>query len=405
VGLASTFRRRRLDRSEDRALTRETLPSVYLPEQTSGEVPGIRAAAGIADVFACVKVLERGAEMAPLRCYRKGEVGREVIDDTPTAELLERPAPGVTQPAFVGQLVSHLSLWGNGYCGVYYAPDGSVAQVAALPPDRMEVEVVGGEPRFKFHQGEGRIAENLTLDDVIHIRSGFTLDGVYGCSPVRVCRETMGLANNLSQSASALWANGAVPGGILSVPQGSGGDDQAQALADGWADRHEGAKNRGRVAVVTGEVKWQSTVMPLSDAQFLGTAQLSTAQVARVMGVPVWMIGAAIGDSSITYSTVSQQSEAFVKYSLGPSLRLIEAALSASDALFPVPGTYARFDLDELLRAEPETRAGFYEKALSPTTGWMTRGEVREAEGLPAEPDPPTPPAPIPPTPQEAVPA
>lgn len=405
MGLASNFRRRR-NRTEDRALTRETLPSVYLPEQTSGEVPGVRAAAGIGDVFACVRVLERGAEMAPLRVYRKGQVGREIVDDTPTAELLERPAPGVTQPGFVGQLVSHLSLWGNAYVGLYYGADGSsVAQIAALPPDRMEVEVVGGEPRFKFHQGEGRIAENLTLDDVVHVRSGFTLDGVYGCSPVRVARETMGLAANLNQSASALWANGAVPGGILSVPQGSGGDDQAQALADGWADRHEGAKNRGRVAVVTGEVKWQSTVMPLADAQFLGTAQLSTAAVARVMGVPVWMIGAAIGDSSITYSTVAEQSSAFVKYSLGPSLRLIEAALSASDALFPVPGTYCRFDLDELLRAEPEARAGFYEKALSPTTGWMTRAEVREAEGLPADADPPAP-APTPTTtPQEAVPA
>jgi HK97 family phage portal protein len=148
------------------------------------------------------------------------------------------------------------------------------------------------------------------------------------------------------------------------------------------------------VAVVTGEVKWQSVAMPLSDAEFIATQQLSTAQVCRVMRVPLWMVGAAISDSSLTYSTVAEQSSAFIKFSLGPWLRLIESALTANEALFPVPGTYARFDLDGLLRAEPEARAAFYTAALDPQHGWMTRAEVRALEDLPAEPNP-----------QEAVPA
>ena len=371
--------------TEDRDLTRETLPSVMLPDSVSPDVPGVRTAAGIADVFACVRVLVDGAEMAPLHAYRKTEAGREQVDDTPTAALLNRPAPGITQPAFIGELVSHLALWGECFIGVYYAADGSVAQLAALAPDRTEVKRIGGEPVFTYHLGDGKIAENLTLDDVIHIRTGFSLDGVRGVSPIRMCREAMGLSKNLTESAAALWANGAVPGGLLQVPQGAAGDDQAQALADVWAERHQGSSNRGRVAVVTGEVKWTPTSMPLSDAAFVETQGMSTATICRVMRVPTWMVGASLGDSSIVYSTVAEQSSAFVKFSLGPWLRLIEEGLSASEALFPQPAHYARFALDGLLRAEPEARAAFYTAALNNETGWMTRAEVRALEDLPAE--------------------
>ncbi|HEX5506192.1 MAG TPA: phage portal protein, partial [Thermomicrobiales bacterium] len=237
---------------------------------------------------------------------------------------------------------------------------------------------------FKYHAADGKIADNLTRDDVIHVRTGFTLDGIRGVSPIRLCREAMGLSKSLTDSAAALWANGAVPGGILTVPQGAGGDDQAQALADGWNARHQGAKNRGRIAVVTGEVNWQSVAMPLTDAEFIETRKLSTAEIARIMRVPGWMIGAPVADS-LTYSTVAEQANAFVKFSLGPWLRLIEEALSADADLFPQPGHYCRFALEGLLRADPAARAAFYQAALDPAKGWMTRAEVRALEDLPPE--------------------
>lgn len=356
-----------------------------LPDATSPDAPSVRNAAGIADVFACVRVLVDGAEMAPLQTYRRATAGRERVTDAPSAELLDRPAPGVTQPAFIGQLVANLALWGECFVGLFYAADGSVAQLRVLSPDAMEVELVAGEPRFKYLQGEGHIAENLTLDDVVHIRTGFTLDGIRGVSPIRMCREAMGLSKSLTDTASALWANGAVPGGILTVPNAPGGDDQAQALAAGWSARHEGAKNRGRIAVVTGEVDFKPVTMPLADAEFIDTQKLSTATVARIMRVPVWMIGAPVSDSSLTYATVSEQANAFVKFSLGPWLRLIEEGLSACEALFPQPAHYCRFNLDGLLRAEPAARAAFYTAALG-ENGWMTRAEVRALEDLPAEP-------------------
>jgi HK97 family phage portal protein len=355
-----------------------------LPESGTPEAPGVRQAAGIADVFGAVRVLVDGATMAPLHVYSKGARGRQRVSDGETAAVLDRPAPGVTQPAFIGTLIAALALWGETFVGKYRNPDGSIQQLGILPPDRMEVELVAGQPRFKYHQPNRAPVENLTLDDVIHVRSGFTLDGIRGASPIRVCREAMALGKSLTEASAALWANGAVPGGILTVPQGAGGDDQAQALAEGWEARHGGAKKRGRIAVVTGEVNWQSVAMPLSDAEFIETRRLSTLDVCRILHVPPWMLAASSGDS-LTYSTVAEQARAFAVFSLGPWLRLIEQGLSADADLFPQPVQYCRFDLEGLLRADPAARASFYTAALNNETGWMTRAEVRELEDLPAE--------------------
>jgi phage portal protein BeeE len=96
------------------------------------------------------------------------------------------------------------------------------------------------------------------------------------------------------------------------------------------------------------------------------------------------MLNAPSGDS-LTYATVAEQANAFVKFSLGPWLRLIEEGLSADADLFLAPGHYCRFTLDGLLRAEPSARSAFYTAALDPDKGWMSRAEVRALEDLPAE--------------------
>jgi|SRR6478672_7244607 len=374
-----------LRRAEDRALTRESLPAAFLPDSTSPEAPGVRQAAGIADVFGAVRCLHDGATMAPLQIFRRTAQGnRERVESGDTADLLDQPSPGVTQAAFVGGLVSYLALWGETFIGVYYGPDRAVQQLAILPPDRMEVELIGGEPRFKYHPTNSAPVENLTRDDVIHVRSGFSLDGIRGASPIRVCREAMALGRSLADAASATWANGAEMSGLFSIPPGPGADDQAAALLTDLEARHKGPKNRGRLGVATGEVTFHQINMSAADAEFIETRRLSTLDVCRILHVPPWMLAAHTGDS-LTYSTVAEQARAFVTFSLGPWFRLIEQGLSASDVLFPEPGHYCRFNLEGLLRADPAARAEFYAKALSPDTGWMTRAEVRALEDLPAE--------------------
>jgi HK97 family phage portal protein len=117
----------------------------------------------------------------------------------------------------------------------------------------------------------------------------------------------------------------------------------------------------------------------MADAEYVATQQLSTAQIARILHLPPFMLGAPTGDS-LTYSTVAEQATAFVRYSLGPQLRLIEEALSLDADLCPADH-FIRANVDALQRADAKTRHEVYATAIA--SGVLTVNEARALEDLP----------------------
>ena len=367
---------------EDRSLSRETLPPVLAPPIAAAESVNGRTVLGLADAFACIRALADGAILCtPLRCYRQTEAGRVVLAGGRGPNLLARPAPGVTGSALVAQLVAHLAAWGEAFLGKIRGDGGEIVQLEALSPDRMVVKVVSGEPVYTYFSPLDGVFDNLTVNDVCHIRGMTGPDGIRGASPVGLCREALGLNASLTTAASALFANGAVPAGVLSVPAGTMAEEQIATLSQAWSARHEGPLNRGRIAVVSGEVKFSAVTMPLSDAQFVEQRRMSTGEVARIFRVPVSVIGGVASGNSMTYRNADAEAEQLVKFGLGPLLRLLEDAISSDRDLFPGETSGVEFDTDRLLlRTDPATRAAIATQALA--AGWMTVEEVREREGL-----------------------
>lgn len=361
---------------ESRTLT----PASFWPTVTPGEiVPG--NALGVSDAYACIRALADAAASLPLHVYRRTANGRERIDNC-TAELLERPSPATTQAGLVGQIAAHLNLWGNAYVGKYRDADGRIAQLALLPPDRVQVELAGGEVVFTVHNTAGA-ATRHGLNDIVHIRA-LSTDGLVGLSPVRQARRTLELSRSLSDYATRFFENDARPGGILKVDQAATGE-QVDRLRDSWNAGHRGTTHAGRIAVVSGGVEFVEIGMPADDAQFLEQRKLSATETARIFRVPPWVIGAEDG-GSLTYSNTESQSLHFATYSLRPWLVAIEQALSNDRDLF-ARSTFCEFKLDALLRADSRSRAEVYRLALDPVTGWMTRAEVRRLENLDPEPE------------------
>jgi len=95
-----------------------------------------------------------------------------------------------------------------------------------------------------------------------------------------------------------------------------------------------------------------------------------------------------IGDmepGSVSYASVEEQSRHFVTNCLTPYLRRVEQALELhvfGSLVDQENGIYPRFDVDGLLRGNPNERATFYHNALQ--DGWMSRNEVRELEDMSA---------------------
>lgn len=365
---------------EDRALTRQSVPPSLLAGSAPGPTVTPESALATADAYACVRALSDAAASLPLMAYRRTPAGRERFDG-PVADLLDRPAPAVTQANLVAQIVAHLNLYGNAYIGKFRNGAERVEQLACLHPARVTPELRGGLPLYTVTGPKGERSTHGAAD-VVHVR-GLSVDGLVGLSPVRQCRQALGLSSTLTEHAARFFQNDARPSGILKVEHGDAGDVM-QDLKARWEQGHAGMPNAHRVAILAGEVEFLPISMPADDAQFLEQRKLSATEIARIFRVPPWMIGADAG-SSMTYSNVESQALAFVTYSLRPWLVLIEQALTADPDLFP-PGTYAEFLLDALLRADSATRSEVYARALDPITGWLTRAEVRRLENLPAEP-------------------
>jgi HK97 family phage portal protein len=371
---------RRAERVEDRALTKESLPPVLAPPIAAAEAINARSAYGLADVFACIKALADAAVLCELRCWRDGENGRTPLTGGRGPGLLRNPAPGVTQPALVAALVQNVAAFGEAFLGKVRDSDGTLIQLESLPAERMVVRLVRGQPSFDYYSPLDGAFMDLGVEDVIHVVGMRSPDQLRGASPIGLCKEALGLAASLNTAAAATWANGAVPSGVLSIAPSPNVQDAIKSLKDAWAARHQGPEQRGKVAVISGEIQWQSIAMPLADAEFVAQRRLSTAEIARIFRVPVSVIGGSTGDS-VTYRNAVGEAELLVKFGLAPILRLIEEAIRADRDLLPGENAGCTFDVDRLLlRADPATRAAINVQYVA--AGIISVEEAREREGL-----------------------
>jgi HK97 family phage portal protein len=352
--------------------------STYLPSNS----PTPDAAMRIADVYSCIRCLADAAASVPLILYRRTTAGRERITSGHTVDLLDKPAPAVTQANLVGQTVAHLNAHGNAFLGKYKDPDGQVEQLGLLDPCRVQVELKAGRPRYTLTNPQGLTTEHGT-DDIVHIRA-LSTDGLLGLSPIRQCAVAMRVADQAGLFIDSYLAQGFRPAGFISIGHDAN-HEQVEYLKESMRARHEGAMRMHRIGVFGGaDMKWIPVTPTLGDLEFVEQRKLSTAEIARIFRVPGRMLNAPTADPQ-TYANVESVMLEFVTYSLRPWLVLIEQAITNDPDLCRGPNQYVEFLLDGLLRADHATRADVYTKALDPITGWMNRAEVRQLENLPAE--------------------
>jgi HK97 family phage portal protein len=372
--------------AEDRALTQDNIPPVWLPygrySQRALLDVGRHSALAVADAYACVRVLSDSVASLPPNIYRKTPAGRVPVgQDQRLAALLQTPTPGSTSSDLFALAMVYLNIYGNCYIGKFRSPDGEVAQLACIHPDRVVPVPKGSTLAYRI-DGD----DSYTVRDVIHIKSmpDPLTGGLTGLSPVSQCRVAISLSSSLMESAKQYHENGGMPSGVLNVEGAS--EVGLSTIREEWKNRQGLQAGRMHsIAFLSGDARFTPIAFSADDAQFLQQRELSAREVARVFRVPGWMIDADTG-GSMTYSNVSQQALAFTTYSLTPWLERLERAFSNDPELLP-GGSYLEFSLDGLLRADPAGRADNYVKALGDNTrpGWMTRAEVRELENLPPE--------------------
>src|SRR5262245_24666648 len=92
-------------------------------------------------IFACLQVLAKAFQEAPLRVYRALADGTdEWLDEHPLMQLLDDPHPSLSQPECNWWLCSCLNVQGNAYLRKIRGLGGGVVQLWPVSPTNMHPE-------------------------------------------------------------------------------------------------------------------------------------------------------------------------------------------------------------------------------------------------------------------------
>jgi HK97 family phage portal protein len=236
--------------------------------------------------------------------------------------------------------------------------------------------------------------ERISVDDIRWIiRASFPSVSVELASILNIARDQLAAAAAAAEYVDDWWASGGAPIVMITVAQDID-KTEAEGIADRWLERR--AKGPAYPAVLGKG----ATAAPFGASMATGDATSAQdrllASVARYLGVPASYVNVPSFAGSLTYQNVEQAGLDLVRYTFSAYADPIGDAISEL-----LPGDYlggraVRLDLSHLTRGGQLERYQAYESALR--AGWITKPEVRQAEGLPPidEDELPAPPAELP---------
>lgn len=331
----------------------------------------------IAAVYACVSVIAKNVATLPLVLMEYDGTVRQPATAHPLYNLLRYlPNPEMTSIQLRMCLMGHLVTHGNAYAQIIYDGAGRRRELWPLRPDRITIERDRNDGKHYRYEHPTKGSIPLAGWEVMHI-TGFGFDGEQGYSPIAMARRTFETKQRMEDYANNFWDNDASPGVVLRHP-GRLTDKGYARLLKSWDDRHRGATNAGRTAILEEGMDLSTLSLPQSDAQFLESQKFTRQEIAALFGVPSHMINDL---DRATFSNIEEQAQEFVDYTLMPYLELWQQAIYR-DLLTPAERTryYAHHRTQALLRGNHTTRAQFYQSGLQ--WGWFSPNEVRNLEDL-----------------------
>lgn len=289
----------------------------------------------------------------------------------PIAKLLKNPHPRYTEQEFMEFRALCLAVHGNAYAVKHFNGAGDVIQLEPLMPAQTEVRLLNDGSRVFVYYDQVSGATRIYADSTIWHTRLFG-NGMIGLSPLAHAANSLGIAIASENRVAATMLNGAKPTGILMIDKvlNQAQRDQIRAsfktLAEG---------NKDSLVVLEAGMKYEAVSMTPQDIELLSSRRYSAEDIARFMGVPSVLINDT-ASSTVWGSGI----ESIIRgwYTLGLRPYFVRIAQTGQKSLLK-PGENASiyFDMDELLRADPTSRATIDQTRVN--SGTLTINEARRA--------------------------
>ena len=279
------------------------------------------------------------------RCCRvvaEAVSGAPLTADVDTVRLLTERAGG---QVLLEAVATHLLLHGNAYVQIVAGAQDRPAELYALRPDRMTVEMdASGWPVAYVYKvgGQGRrlpIHDDLGRVSIIHIRTTNPVDDHYGLGCLSAAAQAVAIHNAAGDWNRALLANAARPSGALIYEAGQAGGSlsatQFERLRDEMEAQFQGHANAGRPMLLEGGLKWQPISMTPAEMDFHRLKDSAARDIAMAFGVPPMLIGIP-GDA--TYANYREASKALWRLTVLPMANAILASIAQGLASWEMAG-------------------------------------------------------------------
>lgn len=333
----------------------------------------------VASLYACVMMTARAiSQCRPCHLVSDDSGGGRVRLDTAPADILRRPNQYESASQLFMNTAAEMLFEGE---SAWYAPtdtQGQVTEVHRLPVGSWSIYVDPETRAIYYGISAGQNDLSGVPDylvparNIAHFRQYCPRHPLIGESPAKAAALAQGINVALSRSQLAFFSQMNRPSGVLTTEKNLT-PVQIKQLRTMFEEQAKSI-NQGGMPILSMGLNFTPLGVTQSDSQLVEQQRLSTAEIARVYGVPM----ALLAESGSAMSGTEALIQHWLSVGLGSVIEHIERTL---DMLFRLPaGESIELDPSPLLRANLEARINALNTAVQ--GGVMTPNEARAKERL-----------------------
>lgn len=348
--------------------------------------------------FTCLKMLSETMGKLPLKLYKEQEQGRVRADQTDTSYVLTvRPNPYTTPSTLWGTIEMNCQHYGNGYIWLRrkyikkgkYGGEYKTLDAWNLPSNCVEVIMDNagifadaGKLYYVYSDPRSGKQHIFQSDEILHMKTWFSLDGVMGEPVKKILQHTIDGANESQRFMNNLYKNGLTASMALQYT-GDFDEKKINALKRKFADKLTGSDNAGKVIPIPMGLTLTPLKIALTDAQFFELRKYSALQIAGAFGIKPNQIN---NYEKSSYSNSEMQQLAFLVDTMAYRIKQYEEEINAKALTVKESkqGFLYKFNEKAILRTDAKTQMEILKQAVS--EGIYSRNEAREYLDRPGMP-------------------
>lgn len=286
--------------------------------------------------------------------------------------LNKRPNEFYDGYMFKFAVIANALLTKHGYVEIIRDDKGQPKKLYHLKTSATTLKRNGNNIYYEHTDANGHI-NHIHYDDVIDFKP-YSLDGINSVSMLQSLTPDLEMQKHSKTFFANFFKHGTQAGGLLKIKNAKLSKEAREKLREEFQEANSGASNSGKVLVLDETMGFEKFEIDSEILKLINTSQHSTAQVAKVFGIPLHKFGITNNNISLKESMAD-----YLQSTLSTYMKGITSAFEFK--LFVTNARNLEFDTESYRKVDFEA----YSQTLSEQyqNGVITLNEYRAKIGLP----------------------